>query len=316
MHYSNQFRGQNHYTVLIYLSCLLTQGKMFLDTSLLMARKLRRRQRHGRWYLYWAFQLSLLVDKYEKCNHQGSKYLRRQIVSYYFPPSLRFLHHIYLWVNSPTAYWNLYHATLLESLSFHLIYPQRVRTLLRNPFVAVWQIVCRPSKHYPIIPVRQFPPSHFDAAVAINRRAMECCSRMLSCRKYLSQPSSSTSTMLLGTIFDRIISFYKGALHSLFNFTTSSRIQSEILPRRCGSCWLDIQTILRDLKNIEKLFVTCPETRKNCGSADDLTAQYKSRPAHRPDFNMWSLYASVDHRYAIDIWSDLLLMWMYSHASE
>jgi hypothetical protein len=33
-----------------------------------------------------------------------------------------------------------------------------------------------------------------------------------------------------------------------FNFTTHSRIQSEIFPKGGGGCWLDMQTILRDLR--------------------------------------------------------------------
>ena len=53
------------------------------------------------------------------------------------------------------------------------------------------------------------PP--FDIVLSINREAIEGCSTMLNCANCVSKCGSSISTMLLSTIFGKVMSLYRAA---------------------------------------------------------------------------------------------------------
>ncbi|KAM0798233.1 hypothetical protein BDR22DRAFT_823582 [Usnea florida] len=73
------------------------------------------------------------------------------------------------------------------------------------------------------------PP--FDVVLSINREAMETCSTMLSCGNCVSKSGRSISTMMLATIFGKVMSLYRAACFLRFspasnNSSTSSASSS------------------------------------------------------------------------------------------
>ncbi|KAI9814066.1 MAG: hypothetical protein M1827_003530 [Pycnora praestabilis] len=65
----------------------------------------------------------------------------------------------------------------------------------------------------------------FDIVLTINREAIEGCSAMLGCSNCVSKGGSSTSTMLLATLIEKIMSLYRSA--SYFHFGSASSSQAK-----------------------------------------------------------------------------------------
>ncbi|KFY92950.1 hypothetical protein V500_03971 [Pseudogymnoascus sp. VKM F-4518 (FW-2643)] len=99
--------------------------------------------------------------------------------------------------------------------------------------------------------------SAFDMALTINRKAVEGCASMLACSECVSKSGSNTSTMLLATIMDKILSFYQVASQSDFSGTTGADAQMSIGSYRVANedgRWLRNEILWRELRKLEELF--------------------------------------------------------------
>lgn len=99
--------------------------------------------------------------------------------------------------------------------------------------------------------------SAFDTALTINRKAVEGCASMLACRECVSKSGSNTTTMLLATIMEKILSFYQVALQSDFSGKTGADAQMLIGTYRVANedgRWLRNEILWRELRKLEELF--------------------------------------------------------------
>ncbi|KFZ18302.1 hypothetical protein V501_01294 [Pseudogymnoascus sp. VKM F-4519 (FW-2642)] len=99
--------------------------------------------------------------------------------------------------------------------------------------------------------------SAFDMALTINRKAVEGCASMLACRECVPKSGSNTTTMLLATIMEKILSFYQVALQGGFGGTTRADTQMPIGSYRVANedgRWLSNEILWRELRKLEELF--------------------------------------------------------------
>lgn len=98
--------------------------------------------------------------------------------------------------------------------------------------------------------------SAFDMALTINRKAVEGCASMLACRDCVSKSGSNTTTMLLATIMEKILSFYQVALQSDLSGATGADAQMHIGSYRVANedgRWLRSEILWRELRKLEEL---------------------------------------------------------------
>ncbi len=121
----------------------------------------------------------------------------------------------------------------------------------------------------------------FDVVLTINREALKGCGAMLDCVKCVSKTGSSISTMLLGTIFGKIISLYGAAC--FFRFGQSSDSQAAVKlafgaytltgeDRRL----LEMEIILLELKKVESILTTYQERFRNADAETDESSVYNA----------------------------------------
>jgi hypothetical protein len=125
------------------------------------------------------------------------------------------------------------------------------------------------------------PVPRFDVVLTVNRKAVEGCAMMLNCLRCVSKSSHSTATMLLGTIIGKIMSSYQHASKNYFGLTPDAGCQSQPLPLTFGSYrvpssdrrWLDMEILLRELKQLEELFVKFQEMARTSECMQDAAMQ-------------------------------------------
>ena len=135
----------------------------------------------------------------------------------------------------------------------------------------------------------------FDVVLTINREAMGGCAAMLDCAKCVSKSGSSISTMLLATIFGKIISLYGAACFFRFGPATSSQAVVKLAfgaytltgeDRRL----LEMEIILLELKKVESILHTYQERFRHAQAEKDETSVY----------NALTSYLDKNLRYILD----------------
>lgn len=114
----------------------------------------------------------------------------------------------------------------------------------------------------------------FDVVLSINREAMRGCARMLDCVKCVSKSGSSISTMLLATIFGKIISLYGSACFSRFGPSTVNQGAVKVAigaytltgdDRRL----LEMEIILLELRKVESILLAYQERFRDVQAEKD-----------------------------------------------
>lgn len=119
----------------------------------------------------------------------------------------------------------------------------------------------------------------FDVVLTINREALKGCGVMLDCVKCVSKTGSSISTMLLGTIFGKIISLYGTAC--FFRFGPASDSQAAV-KLAYGAYTLtgedrgllEMEIIIRELKKVENVLIIYQERFRNAEAEKDEGSVY------------------------------------------
>ena len=135
----------------------------------------------------------------------------------------------------------------------------------------------------------------FDVVLNINREAMRGCATMLDCEKCVSQSGSSISTMLLATIFGKIISLYGSAC--LFRFGPSPRNQA-VVKLAFGAYTLtgedrrllEMEIILLELRKVESILLSYHERFRDAQAEKDESSVY----------NALTCYLDKNLRYILD----------------
>ncbi len=124
------------------------------------------------------------------------------------------------------------------------------------------------------------PP--FDIVLTINREAMESCSTMLECATCVSKSGRSISTMMLATIFGKVMSLYRAACFLRFGPSTSMHATAQLAFGAYtvtgeNRQLLEIEILLLELKRVESILAIYAEIfRTTQAEKDDETSVYNA----------------------------------------
>ena len=128
------------------------------------------------------------------------------------------------------------------------------------------------------------PP--FDIVLTINREAMDSCSAMLECGKCVSKSGRSISTMMLATIFGKVMSLYRAACFLRFGSSTSMQATAQLAFGAYtvtgeNRQLLEIEILLLELRKVENILAVYSQRFSN-GPAekDDETSVYNALTAY------------------------------------
>ena len=128
------------------------------------------------------------------------------------------------------------------------------------------------------------PP--FDIVLTINREAMDSCSAMLECGKCVSKSGRSISTMMLATIFGKVMSLYRAACFLRFGSSTSMQATAQLAFGAYtvtgeNRQLLEIEILLLELRKVENILAVYSQRFSN-GQAekDDETSVYNALTAY------------------------------------
>lgn len=110
------------------------------------------------------------------------------------------------------------------------------------------------------------PP--FDIVLTINREAIESCSTMLECTNCLSRSGRSISTMMLATIFGKVMSLYRAACFLRFGSSESSQSSAQLAFGAYtvtgeNRKLLEIEILLLELRKVEQILEVYSERFRN-----------------------------------------------------
>lgn len=121
------------------------------------------------------------------------------------------------------------------------------------------------------------PP--FDIVLSINRDAVDGCSALLGCTKCVSKIGNSITTMLLATIFGKVMSLYRATC--MFRFGSSTGIQASA-QLAFGAYTvtgedrqlLEIEILLLELRKVENVLTLYQERFHNAQAEQDESSVY------------------------------------------
>ncbi|KAL8783769.1 MAG: hypothetical protein Q9213_004385 [Squamulea squamosa] len=123
------------------------------------------------------------------------------------------------------------------------------------------------------------PP--FDIVLNINREAIEGCSTMLSCGKCITRIGNGISTMLLSTIFGKVMSLYRAACYFRFGATPGMQATAQLAfgaytvtgeDRQL----LEIEILLIELRKVENILKIFQEKFDSPQAERDETSVYNA----------------------------------------
>lgn len=123
------------------------------------------------------------------------------------------------------------------------------------------------------------PP--FDVVLSINREAIEGCSTMLSCSKCVAKIGNGISTMLLATIFGKVMSLYRAACFFRFGAAPGMQATAQLAfgaytvtgeDRQI----LEIEILLIELRKVENLLKVFQEKFDSTQAEKDETSVYNA----------------------------------------
>ncbi|MCJ1279906.1 hypothetical protein MMC21_007730 [Puttea exsequens] len=124
------------------------------------------------------------------------------------------------------------------------------------------------------------PP--FDVVLSINREAMDSCSTMLKCGSCVSKSGRSISTMMLATIFGKVMSLYRAACFHRFGPKTSMEATAQLAFGAYtitgeNKQLLEIEILLLELRKVESILATYSRRfSEKQGEKDDETNVYNA----------------------------------------
>ena len=170
------------------------------------------------------------------------------------------------------------------------------RTQSCDCFAACLSVLQSLHNHSALISSTQQGSPPFDIVLNINREAMETCSTMLDCANCVSKSGRSISTMMLATIFGKVMSLYRAACFLRFgpgasttaalhhhHATTAQLAFGAYTVTGENRQLLEIEILLLELRKVESILALYSERFRNGAQAsekDDETSVYNALTAY------------------------------------
>jgi hypothetical protein len=153
-------------------------------------------------------------------------------------------------------------------------------------FAACLQVLQSLHNHSCLLSSTQQGGPPFDIVLTINREAMESCSTMLECGSCVSKSGRSISTMMLATIFGKVMSLYRAACLLRFGPSTSMHATAQLAFGAYtvtgeNRQLLEIEILLLELRKVESILaVYSRRFREKQAEKDDETSVYDALTAY------------------------------------
>lgn len=154
-------------------------------------------------------------------------------------------------------------------------------------FAACLSVLQSLHNHSALLSSTQQGSPPFDIVLSINREAMETCSTMLGCANCVSKSGRSISTMMLATIFGKVMSLYRAACYLRFGPSTSLMHATAQLAFGAYTVTgenrqlLEIEILLLELRKVESILAVYSERFRNAqAEKDDETSVYNALTAY------------------------------------
>ncbi|KAL2037625.1 hypothetical protein N7G274_009570 [Stereocaulon virgatum] len=149
-------------------------------------------------------------------------------------------------------------------------------------FAACLQVLQSLHNHSSLLSTTQQDGPPFDVVLKINREAMESCSTMLECGTCVSKSGRSISTMMLATIFGKVMSLYRAACFLRFGPSTSMQATAQLAFGAYtvtgeNRQLLEIEILLLELRKVESILAVYSKRFMNTqAEKDDETSVYNA----------------------------------------
>ena len=125
----------------------------------------------------------------------------------------------------------------------------------------------------------------FDIVLTINREAMDGCSALLGCDKCVSKIGSSITTMLLATIFGKVMSLYRATCMFRFGSSTGFQASAQLAFGAYTVTgedrqFLEIEILLLELRKVENILTSYQERLHNTQAEQDESSVYTALTAY------------------------------------
>lgn len=153
-------------------------------------------------------------------------------------------------------------------------------------FAACLSVLQSLHNHSALLSSTQQGSPPFDIVLNINREAIETCSRMLGCANCVSKSGRSISTMMLATIFGKVMSLYRAACFLRFGPSTSMQATAQLAFGAYtvtgeNRQLLEIEILLLELRKVETILAVYSERFRNAqAEKDDETSVYNALTAY------------------------------------
>lgn len=153
-------------------------------------------------------------------------------------------------------------------------------------FAACLSVLQSLHNHSALLSSTQQGSPPFDIVLSINREAMETCSTMLGCANCVSKSGRSISTMMLATIFGKVMSLYRAACFLRFGPSTSMQATAQLAFGAYtvtgeNRQLLEIEILLLELRKVESILAVYSERFRTAqAEKDDEMSVYNALTAY------------------------------------
>ena len=153
-------------------------------------------------------------------------------------------------------------------------------------FAACLQVLQSLHNHSSLLSATKQGGPPFDIVLTINREAMDSCSAMLECGSCVSKSGRSISTMMLATIFGKVMSLYRAACFLRFGPSTSMHATAQLAFGAYtvtgeNRQLLEIEILLLELRKVESILAVYSQRFSNTQvEKDDETSVYNALTAY------------------------------------
>ena len=168
-------------------------------------------------------------------------------------------------------------------------------------FAACLQVLQSLHNHSWLLSSTQQGGPPFDIVLTINREAMDSCSTMLQCTKCVSRSGRSISTMMLATIFGKVMSLYRAACFLRFGSSASMQATAQLAFGAYtvtgeNRQLLEIEILLLELRKVESILAIYSERFRNAqADKNDETGVYDALTTYL-DKNLHYIVDYLKHR--------------------
>ena len=121
----------------------------------------------------------------------------------------------------------------------------------------------------------------FDVILTINREAVRGCHAMMNCTNCSTKSGRPVSTMLLGTVFGKVMSLYRAAVHNRLRPSNDAQLAFGAYTVLAEDKYLlETEILLFELKKVQRTITLFQAKCRDSGTDEDTNGVYEPQAAY------------------------------------